>query len=56
MQDLVGFSAAMEAAFADFMVVSRMGGHPPPAPRHRRLGGVDLALRGTRGERARGDG
>jgi enoyl-CoA hydratase len=55
MQDLVGFSAAMEAAFADFLVVARMGGHPPPAPKDRRLGGVDLALRGARGERA-GDG
>lgn len=44
MQDLVGFSAAMEAAFADFLVTSRMGGHPRPAPRNRRLGGVDLAL------------
>ncbi len=51
MHDLVGFSAAMEAAFADYMVVSRMGGHPRPMPKERRLGGVDLALRGARGER-----
>ena len=51
MQDLVGFSAAMEAAFADFLVVSRMGGHPRDLPEERRLGGVDLALRGARGER-----
>lgn len=52
MQDLVGFSAAMEAAFADFLVTSRMGGHPRKRPLGRRLGGVDLALRGTRGERS----
>jgi len=51
MQDRLGFSSAMEAAFADFLVVSRLGGHPVPAPQDRRLGGVDLALRGARGER-----
>ena len=57
MQDLVGFSAAMEAAFADFLVVSRMGGHPRDLPEERRLRGVDLALRGARGERdSAGDG
>ncbi len=56
MHDLVGFTSAMEAAFADFLVVSRMGGHPVPAPAERRLGGVDLALRGSRGERGGGDG
>jgi enoyl-CoA hydratase len=52
MHDLVGFSAAMEAAFADFLVTSRMGGHPVARPKERRLPGVDLALRGTRGERS----
>ncbi len=52
MHDLVGFSAAMEAAFADFLVTSRMGGHPVARPKERRLPGVDLALRGTKGERA----
>jgi enoyl-CoA hydratase len=51
MQDLLGFSAAMEAAFADFLVTSRLGGHPPEPPKDRRLGGVELALRGSRGER-----
>jgi len=51
MQDSLGFSAAMEAAFADFLVMSRMGGHPLKPRAERRLGGVDLALRGTRGER-----
>ncbi len=55
MHDLVGFSAAMEAAFADFLVLARMGGHPPAARPTRRLGGVDLALRGQRGERATPD-
>jgi enoyl-CoA hydratase len=49
MQDLLGFSAAMEAAFADFLVVSRMGGHPRRELPERRLPGVDLALRRTRG-------
>jgi enoyl-CoA hydratase len=51
MHDLVGFSAAMEAAFADFLVVSRLGGHPVKPRTERRLPGVDLALRGTKGER-----
>ncbi len=50
MHDLVGFSAAMEAAFADFLVMSRLGGHPRPRPEGRRLPGVDLALREKRGE------
>ncbi len=52
MHDLVGFTAAMEAAFADYLVVARMGGHPQKPPKERRLGGVDLAVRGDRGERA----
>ena len=52
MQDLVGFSAAMEAAFADFLVTSRMGGHPVPPRKERRLPGVDLALKGARGDRS----
>ena len=52
MHDLVGFSAAMEAAFADYLVTARMGGHPRKLPEGRRLGGVDLALRGARGERS----
>ncbi len=51
MHDLLGFSAAMEAAFADYLVVSRMGGHPRKLPKERRLGGVDMALKGARGER-----
>ena len=52
MQDLVGFSAAMEAAFADYLVVARMGGHPAKPRSERRIEGVDLALKGSRGERA----
>jgi enoyl-CoA hydratase len=52
MHDLVGFSSAMEGAFADFLVLARMGGHPPKPRPERRLGGVDLALRGKRGERS----
>ena len=52
MHDMVGFSSAMEAAFADFLVLSRMGGHPRKPAKGRRLGGVDLALQGSRGERS----
>ncbi len=52
MHDLMGFSAAMEAAFADYLVVSRLGGHPVERPKDRRLPGVDLALQGAQGRRA----
>jgi hypothetical protein len=41
----------MEAAFADFLVTTRMGGHPRALPEKRRLPGVELALRGTDGKR-----
>lgn len=51
MQDLLGFSAAMEAAFADYLVMARMAGHPPARLAERKLDGVDLALRGQRGKR-----
>lgn len=50
-QDLQGFSSSMEGAFADFLVLAQMGGHPRKPAENRRLGGVDLALRGARGER-----
>ncbi len=50
-QDAMGFSANMEAAFADFMVATYTAG-TWERPAERRLGGVDLALRGLRGERA----
>ena len=50
-QDVQGFSASMEGAFADFLVLAQMGGHPRKPAKDRRLGGVDLALRGARGER-----
>jgi enoyl-CoA hydratase len=53
MQDVLGFSAAMEAAFADFLVMAHMGGHPRKAAERRRLPGVERAVRGARGERAR---
>lgn len=49
-QDAQGFSANMEAAFADFMVSTYTGGDWERSSK-RRLGGVDLALRGLRGER-----
>ncbi len=49
-QDQLGFTAAMEAAFADFLVMSRLGGHPTELPEERRLPGVGLALRGAKGD------
>jgi enoyl-CoA hydratase len=49
-QDVQGFSAAIEASFADYMLMSRMRGSRR-GEGQRRLGGVDLALRGLRGER-----
>jgi enoyl-CoA hydratase len=52
MQDALGFSAAMEAAFADFLVMAHMGGHPRKPAEKRRLPGVERAVRGARGERA----
>ncbi len=51
MQDTMGFSAAMEAAFADFLVLRQMGGHPAPPRGERRLPGVGLALKGAAQER-----
>jgi hypothetical protein len=36
-QDAQGFSASMESAFADFLVMSRLDGHPPKPPKDRRL-------------------
>lgn len=45
MHDIVGFSTAMEAAFADYLVTARMGGHPVDLPEDRRLPGVGLALK-----------
>ena len=48
-QDLQGFSVSMEAAFADFLVMAQMGGHPRKPAANRRLGGVELALRKRRG-------
>ncbi|MEX2209081.1 MAG: enoyl-CoA hydratase-related protein [Myxococcota bacterium] len=50
-QDVQGFSASMESAFADFLVMAQLGGHPRKPAKDRRLGGVDMALRGARGER-----
>jgi enoyl-CoA hydratase len=49
-QDIQGYSAAMEAAFADYLVMAQAGG-ATPREGERRLGAVDLALRGLRGER-----
>ncbi len=49
-QDIQGYSAAMEAAFADYLVMAQAGG-AAPREGERRLVAVDLALRGLRGER-----
>ncbi len=49
-QDEQGFSSAMEAAFADFLVLTSTGGDGRKEG-ERRLGPVDLALRFARGER-----
>jgi enoyl-CoA hydratase len=48
--DIQGYSAAMESAFSDYMVMAANRGMPR-AEGARRLGGVDLALRGLRGQR-----
>jgi enoyl-CoA hydratase len=50
-QDVQGFSASMEGAFADFVILAQLGGHPRKLAKDRRLAGVDLALKGARGER-----
>ncbi len=49
-QDAQGFSANMETAFADFLVLTQTGGAGRQQG-ERRLGAVDLAVRGQRGER-----
>jgi enoyl-CoA hydratase len=54
MQDAQGYSSSVEAAFADYLVAANpRGGNPEDrrVPGVRRLSGVDLALRGERGER-----
>ena len=50
-QDLQGYSSFMEAAFADYLVMMQSRG-TGRVEGMRRLGGVDLAIKGTRGERA----
>jgi enoyl-CoA hydratase len=49
-QDVAGFSTAMEAAFADFLVLARIGGHPRKLPDKPQLPAVGLALRDDRDE------
>lgn len=49
-QDLQGYAAGMEAGFADYLVMSLQRG-VDRTEGVRRLGGVDLALRGLRRER-----
>ena len=49
-QDLQGYSAGVEGAFADYLVLMQTRGPRPEG--QMRLDGVDLAVRGMRGERA----
>jgi enoyl-CoA hydratase len=49
-QDIQGYSAAIEAAFGEYLVMAQAGG-ATRREGERRLGAVDLALRGLRGER-----
>ena len=49
-QDLMGFTSGMEGGFADYVVMADHRG-ARRVEGQRRLGGVDLALRGLRGER-----
>lgn len=51
-QDAMGYSANVEAAFADYLVVREIRGSSSRVDGNRRLVGVDLALRGQRGGRA----
>jgi enoyl-CoA hydratase len=51
-QDLQGLAAGVEAAFADYLVLMQTRGVERVGADGRRLGGVDLALRGLRGERS----
>ena len=48
--DKQGFTASTEAAFHDYILMSRLRG-VNRVEGVRRLGGVDLALRGLRGQR-----
>jgi enoyl-CoA hydratase len=51
-QDIQGYSASMETGFADYLVRARLDvGASRSVGASRRLGGVDLAVRGARGER-----
>jgi enoyl-CoA hydratase len=50
-QDLQGLAAGVEGAFADYLVLMQTRGVERVGAEGRRLGGVDLALRGLRGER-----
>lgn len=50
-QDLQGLAAGVEGAFADYLVLMQTRGVERVGADGRRLGGVDLALKGLRGER-----
>lgn len=50
-QDVQGYTASVEGAFADYLVMMNSRGTGRAAGNERRLEGVDLALRGLKGER-----
>jgi hypothetical protein len=49
-QDIQGYTDAVNAAFADYLVMSQNRG-VARVEGMRRLGGVEMALRGLKGER-----
>jgi enoyl-CoA hydratase len=50
-QDIQGYTASVEGAFADYLVMMNSRGTGRAAGNERRLEGVDLALKGLRGDR-----
>ena len=53
-QDLMGYTNSVDAAFADYVVMSSHRGSARAAGQERRLGGVDLALRHLEEDRREG--
>lgn len=53
-QDLMGYTSSVDAALADYLVMSSHRGNARADGRERRMGGVDLALRHLEEDRAAG--
>ena len=53
-QDLMGYTNSVDAAFADYLVMSSHRGNARAEGNERRLGGVDLALRHLQEDRYSG--